>query len=141
MDGVLNSYKLGDKDKIETYTGVAKVRKDLEVLQKKFRSVQDGASYGRKSPKKQKKDMSSPEREMMERTQRLSARAKQKKKEQKMAQSIRDQYRPLLKQDIDSIKKFPEEIGTKRSKEQLIKMRKEIFNRRVEIELLKKKNG
>ena len=38
MDGVLNSYKLGDKDKIETYTGVAKVRKDLEVLQKKFRS-------------------------------------------------------------------------------------------------------
>lgn len=139
MEGVLNNYKLGDKDKLEVYTGVAKVRKDLKVLQNKFRMVQNGAKYS-SSSKKNNIGAWSPEKEEMKRSKRLEARAKRKKEDKKLAQSIRDQYRPLLKQDIEAIKKFPEEIGSKRSKEQLMKMRREIFNRRVDIEMQKKKS-
>ena len=139
MEGVLNNYKLGDKDKLEVYTGVAKVRKELDVLQKKFTRVQNGARYSSQSKTKNRGGFS-PEKEELKRSQRVEARKKQKKEDQKLAQSIRDQYRPLLKQDIETIKKFPEEIGSKRSKEQLIKMRKEIFHRRVDIEMQKRKH-
>ena len=85
MEGVLNNYKLGDKDKLEVYTGVAKVRKDLKVLQNKFRMVQNGAKYS-SSSKKNNIGAWSPEKEEMKRSKRLEARAKRKKEDKKLAQ-------------------------------------------------------
>ena len=140
MDGNYGSImKMGEKEKIEMYTGMTKVKADLERIKKRYRAVQSGASYVRRSPRKAV--LSSPERAEMEKTKRMEDRAKQKRKDQELTQTIRDRYRPLLKADIEKIKSYPEEVGSKKSKDQLIKMRKEIFNRRIDIELMKQKEG
>jgi hypothetical protein len=131
--------KMGEKEKIEMYTGMTKVKADLERIKKRYRAVQSGASYVRRSPRKAVPG--SPEQAKMAQTKRKQDRANQKRKDQELAQTIRDRYRPLLKADIEKIKNYPEEVGSKKSKEQLIKMRKEIFNRRIEIELMKQKEG
>ena len=61
------------------------------------------------------------------------------RREKEFAMEIKQEYKPYLEADVQTIKDFPETIGSPKTKRQLIKMRKEIFNRRLDIELQRKK--
>mgnify|MGYP001177289756 FL=1 len=130
-----------DNKSLEHHCGVNKVREDLDKITRKLAMVRDSASYknNHNNHRKKKASTSPKERESFDHTVRLRAMKELQRREKEFAMEIKQEYKPYLEADVQTIKDFPETIGSPKTKRQLIKMRKEIFNRRLDIELQRKK--
>eukprot|EP00743_Colponemidia_sp_Colp-15_P001445 GILK01001584.1.p1 GENE.GILK01001584.1~~GILK01001584.1.p1 ORF type:complete len:280 (+),score=64.10 GILK01001584.1:116-841(+) len=127
-------------DAFEAETGFSKLQKELDRIDRKLNTLR---SHGARrtsslSPPhassrdalrriEDKKDLQKKALELLE------------KKEKKYREELLHRYQPLLEKEIAQIKKIPNDIGTPRTKTNLIKMRQNMLSRRIDLEVEKKK--
>ena len=110
-----------DSKSLEYHCGVTKVRDDLEMMSKKLALVRDNASYERSYSSGASTGSSKQERERFDQTVRSRAMKEFRRREHEIAVELKKEYQPYLDADVQTIKEFPEAIGSPKTKRQLIK--------------------
>ena len=112
-----------DSKSLEYHCGVIKVRDDLEKMSKKLESVRDNASYEkcRRRGGASTGSSATKERERFDKTIRSRAIKELHRREREIAVELKKEYKPYLDADVQTIREFPEAIGSPKTKRQLIK--------------------
>ena len=116
-----------DTKSLEHHCGVVKVREELDKISRKLALVKNKTSFKNSSHydnsnSNKTHGVSLPdEREHFDRTVRKRAMKVLKEREREFAREIKREYKPYLEADVQTIKDFPETIGSPKTKKQLIK--------------------
>ena len=111
-----------DSKSLEYHCGVIKVRNDLEKMSKEIGVGQRQRILRTVPPKRWVSTGSSAtkERERFDKTVRSRAMKELRRRERDIAVELKE-YKPYLDADVQTIKEFPEAIGSPKTKRQLIK--------------------
>ena len=116
-----------DTKSLEHHCGVVKVRQELDKISRKLALVKHKTSFKKSSHYDNSNSDSTQvvslpdDRDHFDRTVRERAMKVLKEREREFAIEIKREYKPYLEADVQTIKDFPETIGSPKTKRQLIK--------------------